>query len=83
MFLDTLLMLTFVLQAICPVEKGCFTDPIIGIFFKPLFFVENNFFSFGSSTSEILFLFVSWFVIGAVIGLSVGPLFEKREVLEN
>jgi len=68
-FFDALLLLSFGLKFICPLDSGCFTDPLVQLSFSPLFFVEGKqWFSF-SFGQEVVFLLLFWFLAGALVGL--------------
>ncbi|HEY9586265.1 MAG TPA: hypothetical protein VJJ27_01325, partial [Candidatus Paceibacterota bacterium] len=70
-FFDALLVLSFFLKFICPLDSGCFTDPLVKFFFRPLFFVGSRKWFVFSSTQEIFFLLIFWFVAGALLGLII------------
>ncbi len=70
-FTDALLALSFLLKAICPLNVGCLTDPLVSLFFSPLFLIENKFGQGFSQIEEIVFLFWIWFVFGILIGLAI------------
>ena len=76
-FFDALLLLSFGLKFICPLDSGCFTDPLVQLSFWPLFLVEGKeWFSF-SVGQEIVFLLIFWFLAGALLG-SVLDLFKRE-----
>jgi O-antigen ligase len=78
-FADALLVLSFGLKLICPIDNGCFTDPMVQFFFWPLLFAEQrNWFSF-STKQEIIFLLIFWFITASLLGAII-DMFRKPKV---
>ncbi|MFZ3020055.1 MAG: hypothetical protein WA051_00855 [Minisyncoccia bacterium] len=76
-FFDSLLALSFWLKYICPIDYGCFTDPLVKFFFAPLFFIEDRKWLNFTPASEIIFLLLTWFLFGLILGIMIEAFTKK------